>query len=123
MKDIALFGSGYYGKRALDEYGADKIACFIDNDKQKHGKSVEGVPIVGLEEYMSDYNYAHILISTTYMKAVSEQLDSAGITDYGLYLPKQQYYYSPEILIDNPYTTYRDEAIDNKTRSIPCLNL
>lgn len=111
MEKISIFGTGNYGMRALWEYGTDNIACFIDNNKDNQEKFIEGIPVVSFEKYQDLYKDTDIIIASTYLKEISNQLVNAGITRFKPYLPKLQYYYPENILVDNPYSSYRNEAM------------
>lgn len=111
MEKVAIFGCGNYGMRAMWELGKERIVCFIDNDPAKQGMEIQDIPVVSLREYSVRWQEVQILIASTYLKEISNQLDDMGITNYRPYLPKLQYYYPPDQLIDDPYT-YREEAMD-----------
>ena len=123
MKQFVIFGSGYYGKLALKEIGAESIVCFIDNDKQKQGSEIDGIPIIGLEEYISTNIHYPVLVASTYIREMVEQLEKKGITDYDIYLPKRKEYKGTEVLIDNPYTTYHREASNEDKTGILIISI
>lgn len=106
---IVLFGSGDYGKRAIWEYGREHIACIIDNDNAKWGTLLEGIPIINLAEYKKKYRDIPICISSTYAPEIIGQLNTENVSNYQIYLPQIQYYYSPDEIIVNPYE-YKKEA-------------
>lgn len=112
-KKVALFGAGNYGKRALWEFGMDKVVCFIDNSEDKQGTTIEGIPVYSLTSFKEKKIEAQVYISTVNVSPMREQLEAEGITNYKLYLPKVQYYYSPNELVVNTYD-YRVEAKNEK---------
>ena len=95
MEKVALFGCGNYGKKALWEYGKENVVCFIDNSKDNQGKTIEGIPIISLDDYKENWTQYDIVISATAIKEIKTQLDLCGIKKYRLYLPKTQYYRLP----------------------------
>lgn len=100
---VAIFGCGDYGKRALWEYGADNVCCFIDNNKDKQGTYVEGKSVISVADFKSNYPNVAVCIATVHAYEISEQLKKEGIDDFCVYLPRTQYYYSPDVLLINPY--------------------
>lgn len=78
---IIIFGAGEAGiitKRALDrDVGIrSKVIAFIDEDKSKQGKKVEGVTIYGfdkLDELLSKYVIEHLVISVQQLSAKKKQ--------------------------------------------------
>jgi FlaA1/EpsC-like NDP-sugar epimerase len=71
-RDVIIYGageSGLFTKRALDRDAGTKykVIAFIDDDKNKSGKHLEGVPIYStdndLENLLRANNVAHVIIS------------------------------------------------------------
>mgnify|MGYP000779110317 FL=1 len=50
IKRYVVFGSGNYGRLALELLGSQNIDFFIDNDIDKQGKSLDGVKIISLDQ-------------------------------------------------------------------------
>ena len=108
-----LFGAGYFGKEAIKEYGKENIICFWDNDATKHGKTLDGIAIVEFskkEDIDEEYN---VILCTIYYGDVIEQLKSEGISNYEIFhsIIVRNSYYSPKILIDNPYENSCDRDL------------
>lgn len=102
-KKYAIFGAGQYGRCALEEYGAERIECFIDNNEKKWHTRLESVPVIGLEEYIQKKKNCRIIIATKYARGVVEQLQNNEINDYQIYVHDRYSYYPKDILIYNPY--------------------
>lgn len=87
-KQIILFGAGDFGRKALEHFGKEKVSCFIDNNKDNVGKTIEGVPIRSFEYLVEDAQDYQIVISVVAKTAVvlAEQLEEAGIHDYALFI-------------------------------------
>lgn len=112
----AFFGAGKYGMLALRELGKKNVVYFIDNNKEKQGTLVEGIPIISFEEYISNRRIEKLIITSrpAFWPEIRNQIEGQGIKDYQVYVPMQQYYYSPKELVHNPYI-YRQEAADEET--------
>jgi FlaA1/EpsC-like NDP-sugar epimerase len=71
-RDVIIYGageSGLFTKRALDRDAGTKyrVVAFIDDDKNKAGKHLEGIPIFSTDNDLEDLfranNVAHVIIS------------------------------------------------------------
>lgn len=85
MKKI-LFGCGAMGRRALEEYGKENIAFFVDNYKQG---DFNGVPILSFEEFINGggrelQDNADIIICVMDYGEIAAQLDKEEI-EYDIY--------------------------------------
>lgn len=49
---VCVFGAGQCGKALLHNNFIGHIACFIDNDKNKQGENIAGIPIISFNEYL-----------------------------------------------------------------------
>ena len=96
MDKVLLFGASSYGLMAYDSIKHEKkIIGFIDNDKQKWGKELNGVKI-----YSPDYIYENnfeVIITSAYYKEISEQLNNAQFFNYSIY----RMYYEKNTLHDS----------------------
>ena len=77
-----LFGAGEIGKKALSYYGDEKVECFIDNNKSKTGSSYYGKPVLSFEELTEIASEYQIIITSSYVDEIAQQLEAAGIKDY-----------------------------------------
>jgi hypothetical protein len=79
IKDIAIFGCGAAGKSAWMHLRASyKIVTFLDNDPQKQGSRVGGVPVCHPETY--DYSRVHhVFIACMYLDEILVQLLGLGV--------------------------------------------
>lgn len=83
---IILYGCGGIGKKALDLFGREKIACFCDSRgnviREKYGKKV--ISVDELEEIYQDYI---LIISTELLIAdeIADMLSKRGIEDFLIY--------------------------------------
>lgn len=78
---IVLFGAGDMGRRILKKSKYNVIAV-IDNNPMLHGKQICGKLIIDLDEYLKSYSEFRILISTTRIDEVKEQLYKNGISKF-----------------------------------------
>ena len=83
MKKI-LFGAGQYAKWVINFLGNENINFIVDNDKNKSGTNVDGIPVFyygDVKERLVNYQIV-ISVSDTYENAVIGQLDGDGIHNY-----------------------------------------
>ena len=71
MKQIAIYGASGFGREvawlieACAENGmAYQPVCFVDDDLSKHGKSSNGIPVMGLEQAVETYPGAFVVAGT-----------------------------------------------------------
>ncbi len=90
-KNVMIIGAGMAGRTLLQEFItsqhiSDKVACVIDDNVQKHGKMICGVPIVGgrdnIPAAVEKYNVGKIIyaIASTIGPAKKEILDICATT-------------------------------------------
>lgn len=80
-KDVIIFGAGELGintKRALDRDAGTKykVVAFVDDDKKKAGKMLEGVKICQaevLDELLNNSSIEHLIISINNLKPVRKR--------------------------------------------------
>ena len=84
VRNILIFGASESGKIALAKV-KDKanVVGFLDNDKGKWGKIIEGVPVLGNKDVLSKEEYDAIdeiiIASMTGMAHIREELLSIGV--------------------------------------------
>lgn len=87
-KNIVLFGTGEFGKKALDFYFKNDeiniIAC-CDNDKKKHNTYFFGIKIISVEELLNT-KYDEIVIASSFDNEISNQLIDLGVSSEYLYI-------------------------------------
>ena len=76
-----IFGTGSYGKIALDIIGKEQIAFFADNDKVRWGERIKGIEVISLDELYNSYSRYRIVIAIKGEAAdsVRNQLEEKGI--------------------------------------------
>ena len=65
-KQIIIFGAGLVGVGCLNiirKLSSVKI-IFCDNDPQKHGMTINGVPVINFDELKKDYSDGYIIIAS-----------------------------------------------------------
>ena len=80
-RSVIIFGAGESGiitKRTLDRDAGTKykVLGFIDDDRNKHGKKLEGVTIYGeerLRELLAGHDVAHVIISVQNISPARKQ--------------------------------------------------
>ncbi len=92
-KKIVLFGSGIFTHKFLAQFAGDyEIYSIIDNNKEKWGTKVEGVPVNSPDILKSiRKEELHIIICIKRYYGVVRQLEQMGITDYHIYDPGNDY--------------------------------
>lgn len=77
---VILFGGGLMGALAVTILKKKvKIAAICDNDKEKQGMILEGLPCI-LPEQIAEYSQPFVLVSTNkYYQDIDEQLNNMGI--------------------------------------------
>ncbi len=76
---IILFGASELGRHALNDLKNEyEIVCFLDNDKGKWGKSLEGIEIAPLHS-LQKTGYDFILITSQYHLQIVKQLAKSEI--------------------------------------------
>lgn len=119
MKKI-LFGAGKVGKQAAREYGITEIECFVDNNKEKIGTYVYGIPVIGFQEMKKILaeNSFEIIITSVYHDGIVKQLKENGVGKYNIYVDDEKYYYPTNDLIVNPYEGNEGNGADERKWNI-----
>ena len=95
MREIIIFGASRSGRFYLDKFGCDEvIVAFCDNDKKKHGKTINEIPVISPKE-LSNVSFDQVVIASEYVSEIVGQLKSIGISPKSMRLappppPKDQ---------------------------------
>lgn len=106
-RKLILFGSGAFTKRFIAMYGKSyEIACILDNNESRWGQWLDGYEIKSPEylNELSKEDYKVLICIKSYV-SVAKQLESMGITDYGIFDTSRSY----------AKPAYRQEGIDPGT--------
>lgn len=91
---IVLFGSGIFTHKFLAQFSGEyEIYSIIDNNSQKWGTCVDGIPVNSpdiLKEI--DRDELHIIICIKKYYGIVMQLEKMGIADYHIYDPGNDYF-------------------------------
>ena len=82
-KRIAIFGAGQAGRMVRTWLPAtQELLCFIDNDKEKQGKMMDGLPVLSLEEALQLQPHKIILaiLNVEAEQRIRTQIEAAGFT-------------------------------------------
>lgn len=111
-----LFGAGYFGREAINEYGKENILCIWDNDESKHGIEINGISIIHFNKRCQYQEPYKVIICTIYYSDIIDQLEKENIENYEIYrqIITRRSYYSPKILIDNPYVNSMDRDLNEQ---------
>ncbi len=81
---VILFGTGeiyQFVKKTLGKYENYRPIAFLDNDSSKHGKTIEGIPVLEPGS-INNLEYDYIVITTdVYYREVRLQLKELGVKD------------------------------------------
>ncbi|WP_242838239.1 radical SAM/SPASM domain-containing protein [Butyrivibrio proteoclasticus] len=100
-----IFGAGFYGQKALEQYGSQNVDFFIDNDSNKIGTFCNGKEIITparAAELAKESRY-QVIIASLYAESMAAQLDELGVTEYTFFISPIHGMYETEELIVNPY--------------------
>lgn len=83
MKSCLIFGTGSTGRRIYNSIkDSHKVIGFLDNDKSKWGGNIDGIPIIGNADGISDINYDEVIVGVLpAMDIIKHQLIVAGVPD------------------------------------------
>lgn len=82
-KRIAIFGAGQAGMMVRTWLPAtQELMCFIDNDKEKQGKMLDGLPVLSLEEALQLHPEEIILaiLNAEAEQLIRKQIEAAGFS-------------------------------------------
>lgn len=77
--DLYIFGAGVLGEVMIDTWGWKyKFKAFIDNDTEKLGKNIGGVPVISLYKVVDRGSVSIIVVNKFHWKEIMEQLQREG---------------------------------------------
>lgn len=94
-KNYILFGSGNYGRIALDLLGRKRVLFFTDNDSTKWGQKLETIEIISPEDLYQNYTGRKIIITIkaeAVVQKIRNQLEEHGIF-HAISLPEYMEHY------------------------------
>ena len=109
-----IFGAGMYGRKAFGEYGAERVAGFMDNSPQKQGTFLYGKPVMRVEDVLSQKENYHIVIASLYATSMEKQLKELGVEDYMVYAKQFHRFLDTDELIFNQYETTAEAATESE---------
>jgi hypothetical protein len=83
--EFIVWGAGVRGKQALEIFGKNKIHCFVDNNKELVGQSIENIPIKDIEYVKKIHETKKYIVLVTpieYEDQIIDELKSNGIGEY-----------------------------------------
>lgn len=78
---VILFGAGEIGKKVLKNTKYNVVAI-IDNNPEIQGEKIDGKEIIGLEKYKKLYLGYKIIISSSKVEEITQQLYMNGISNF-----------------------------------------
>jgi len=80
MKKVVVFGAGILGKCAIEYYkNFYNISFIVDNDKNKWGKSIDGIEIRKPNELVKDKNICIIVPKGRYFEEICAQIEEMNM--------------------------------------------
>ncbi len=109
-----LFGAGEYGKRAISLLGKENIKVIFDNNPEKWGSSLEGIPVQNFYDNKDLLQTECIVIAVSQEKArdIVNQLKDNGISNYIRYEELVGQITTKKILSRTNYINIYIKAID-----------
>jgi len=118
QKKKILFGAGMYGHIALEKYGKENVAFFVDNNSNLCGNKIGDIPIIDVDKMREIYDDFEIVITTKYAKKIAEQLLAMNITNFSFFCGEDKREYPTDDLIVNPYTQNNGQYINSTPSGI-----
>ena len=121
---LIIFGAGNYGIEALQRYGRKVVHYFCDNDTQKIGTLIRGVPVINFDKMIEIHKSGHpIMICMEDYTAVVSQLEKNGVDDYLIYRRPGLPYISFDSPETEEYTTNNKwlEEIEIQSKELDLL--
>lgn len=63
MRKVIIFGTGLYGKQALQFFTRENVMFWTDNNENLHGKLIEGIEVIPPSELKKYLNECVIVIA------------------------------------------------------------
>lgn len=83
QKKLYLFGAGINCIGVIHYFGKSNIIAIIDSDKRLQGSFVYGIPVISLQDYLSENRKGTIIITGFFCRnEIAETLQMHGITNY-----------------------------------------
>lgn len=78
FRKVAFFGAGRRAKTLLKLYPDIRVELCIDNDKEKEGTSIEGIPVVHTDS-ITEWKKLFIIVTVVLSDEIKEQLEAMGL--------------------------------------------
>lgn len=87
MRQIVCYGAGQLFKRVAPIIEQKMHILTVISSRGEPGRTIFGVPVITLEQYMAQYSKYEIIITASEdnRKEIKKDLEDAGITNYSLY--------------------------------------
>lgn len=77
--DVILYGAGKKAKLFLSAYDNINVKFYCDDNADKIGKNINGIPIISITELQFSHNNLPIIITSKWSDDISRRLKSFGI--------------------------------------------
>lgn len=96
---VCVFGAGQCGKELLhNTYVGGNIAYFIDNDKNKQGENIAGIPIISFNEYLQRTDKCAMVILSVDSDDMRQQLREHNIEWYEIRPGDRGYFNQSDVI-------------------------
>ena len=85
-KKYILYGAGHDGLEFLNHIDKNQIAYFCDSNKEKWGKTIEGIEVISPDKLSLIYSNYTVVITVAEKTYIRRRLELMGIKDYVLYI-------------------------------------
>ncbi len=89
MESLALFGAGKIGRQVLNflKSQGKEVTFFIDNNNEKWGTILDGVPVISLDEFLRNDEVYHIYIccNANFQADVVKQLRQYEVNNFSVF--------------------------------------
>ena len=84
-KKIFLFGAGRWCDKFLDFYRNDNVYKILDNDEQKWGTEMHGIPIASPDSIVGEQEAYKVIICAKHFEPIFRQLKRMQVAHIGIY--------------------------------------
>lgn len=87
IKQLILFGAGDYGRKALHYFGKERVHCFVDNNHEAVGQTIDEVPVISFDQLKEIHEAYQVILSvgSRYLPELALQMENIGASDYTLF--------------------------------------
>ena len=99
FSEVIMFGAGARG-RCLKDYFTSLgcvVSFFVDNNASKQGTSIDGIPVLSLQEARLQRPTLPVFIASKHIVPIAQQIIKSNTTNFYA-MPTLSFYFYPEII-------------------------